>query len=181
MTCIVGLVNEGRVYIGGDSAGVNPSLGLTIRTDKKVFRNGEFVMGFTSSFRMGQLLAFGFNPPKPRMGTELMAFMVTDFIDATRERLKAGGYVKVKEGVELGGNFLVGFHGRLFNVQADFQVQEAADGFDACGCGEPIALGSLYSTRDWRDPAARLTEALTAATRFSAGVHPPFFFETTNV
>ncbi|WP_245320978.1 hypothetical protein [Bradyrhizobium sp. NAS96.2] len=53
MTCIVGLVDKGQVFIGGDSAGVNAErLALVVRNDRKVFRNGDFVMGFTSSFRM---------------------------------------------------------------------------------------------------------------------------------
>ena len=41
MTCIVGLVHGGKVYMGGDSAGVGGYC-LTVRADEKVFRNGEF-------------------------------------------------------------------------------------------------------------------------------------------
>ena len=44
MTCIVGLVHEGVVYIGGDSAGV-AGLSLTVRADEKVFRNSDFFDG----------------------------------------------------------------------------------------------------------------------------------------
>lgn len=51
MTCIVGLEHNGRVYIGADSAGVS-GWDLTVRADKKVFRNGSFLFGFTDSFRM---------------------------------------------------------------------------------------------------------------------------------
>ena len=40
MTCIVGLVHEGVVYIGGDSAGVG-GMSLTVRADEKVFQNGN--------------------------------------------------------------------------------------------------------------------------------------------
>jgi hypothetical protein len=179
MTCIVGLAHEGRVLIGGDSAGVDGhNLSITVRSDRKVFRNGDFVMGFTSSFRMGQLLAFNFNPPKPRTGVDTMAYMVTDFIDAARQAMKNGGFASVNNGVDQGGEFLVGYAGRLFHIFGDFQVGEATLGFDACGCGEPIALGSLRSTREWTDPNARLKEALETAETFSAGVRGPFFFET---
>ena len=62
MTCIVGLVHEGTVFIGGDSAGV-AGLSLVVRADEKVFRNGDFLMDFTTSFRMGQLLRY--NPDSP--------------------------------------------------------------------------------------------------------------------
>ena len=63
MTCIVGLVHEGVVYIGGDSAGV-AGLSLVVRADEKVLRNGDFLMGFTTSFRMGQLLRYKLDPPR---------------------------------------------------------------------------------------------------------------------
>jgi hypothetical protein len=54
MTAIVGLTDNGTVHIGGDSAGVS-DWSLTIRADSKVFTNGPYVMGFTTSLRMGQL------------------------------------------------------------------------------------------------------------------------------
>lgn len=178
MTCIVGIAHKGKVYIGGDSAGVDGRYGLVVRADRKVFRSGDFVMGFTTSFRMGQLLAFNFNPPKPRVGVDIMAYMVTDFIDAARARMKEGGFKKVDKEVEEGGTFLVGYSGRLFHIADDFQVGESTHGFDACGCGDQLALGSLRSTRQWPDPTKRLREALETAQAFSAGVRGPFFYET---
>jgi hypothetical protein len=177
MTCIVGLVDNGNIYIGGDSAGVDGRYGLVVRSDKKVFTNGDFVMGFTSSFRMGQLLAYGFSPPVPRVGVDTMEYMVTEFIDAVRNRMKHGGYVKIRDSAEEGGTFLVGYKGRLFHISDDFQVGESTHGYDACGCGDHLALGSLRSTRDWTDGKKRVLEALETAETFSAGVRGPFFVE----
>ena len=171
MTCIVGIAEGGYVWIGGDSAGV-AGLSLTHRKDIKVFRNGPFIMGFTSSFRMGQLLAHAFRPPKRHADTDVYAFMVTDFIDAVRSCLKAGGYAEAHNSVERGGTFLVGYEGRLFKIEGDYQVGESLTGYDACGCGEDFALGSLYSTTG--PPEFRLNLALQAAAEFSAGVCGPF-------
>lgn len=179
MTCIVGLVQKGQVFIGGDSAGVG-GYGLVVRVDRKVFRNGDFVMGFTSSFRMGQLLAFGFNPPKPRVGADIMAYLVTDFIDAARDRMTTGGYMRTNDGAERGGTFLLGYSGRLFHISDDFQVGESTHGFDSCGSGGLVALGSLRATRTWDDPMARLIEALETAETFTSEVRGPFFFENTD-
>lgn len=177
MTCIVGIVENGSVLIGGDSAGVAAGrLSLVVRTDRKVFRSGDFVMGFTSSFRMGQLLAYGFNPPKPRVGVDVMHYMVTDFIDAARARMKEGGYATVQNQSEAGGTFLVGYGGRLFHIADDFQVGESTHGFDACGCGDLIALGSLHTSAG-RPGEERIRAALSAAESFSAGVRSPFFVE----
>lgn len=181
MTCIVGLVDKGVVYIGGDSAGVDGSrMTMAVRHDRKVFRNGDFVMGFTSSFRMGQLLAFSMSLPKPREGDDLLGFMVRDFIGAARQTMKDGGFSKNNSGTEIGGEFLVGFRGRLFQVFDDFQVAESSLPYAACGCGDLIAMGSLFSTPKITDPQKRLKEALTAAETFSAAVRGPFYFEQTS-
>lgn len=175
MTAIVGLVHDGQVHIGGDSAGV-AGWTMTVRADAKVFTNGPFVFGFTTSFRMGQLIRYAVVPPTPDPA-DLDAFMATKFVDAIRDCLKAGGWAKKTEEREEGGVFLVGTCGRLFTVHADYQVGEAVDGYTAVGCGDEIALGALYaSAGSGLAPQARLGLALEAAQRFSAGVRGPFAF-----
>jgi ATP-dependent protease HslVU (ClpYQ) peptidase subunit len=176
MTCIVGLIDKGNVYIGGDSAGV-AGYGLTIRADEKVFINGEFIMGFTSSFRMGQLLRYALKPPVWHPDVDIFQYMVTDFIDAVRNCLKSGGWAQKEKENESGGFFLVGFKGRLFKIEIDYQVAEANTPYIATGCGEDIALGSLY-TSTGLEPEERIMRALEAAEQFSAGVRRPFVIKT---
>ena len=172
MTAIVGLAQGGKVYIGGDSAGVS-GLSLTVRADAKVFRKDRYVFGFTTSFRMGQLLRYSLTLPKP--AGELDAFMATVFVDALRECLKNGGWARKENEREEGGTFLVGVKGRLYAVYDDYQVAKAADGFAAVGCGDEIALGALYATAGTGlGPRKRVVRALAAAERFSAGVRGPF-------
>jgi hypothetical protein len=55
VTVIAGIVEQGRVILGGDSAGV-AGYELTVRSDVKVFTSGAYVFGFAGSFRAGQLL-----------------------------------------------------------------------------------------------------------------------------
>ena len=88
MTCIVGLVHGDSVYLGGDSAGVD-WYSLTVRADPKVFVNRGFAMGFTTSFRMGQLLRFKFVPPPVPEGKDPYEYMVTDFVEGVRTCLRA--------------------------------------------------------------------------------------------
>jgi ATP-dependent protease HslVU (ClpYQ) peptidase subunit len=170
MTCIVGLVDKGDVYIGGDSAGVS-GLSISIRADEKVFGNGPFVMGFTTSFRMGQLLRYKFSPPAQTVHQNDMEYMVTGFIDAARLCFSTNGFGD-KDGT-VGGTFLVGYKGSLYTIEGDYQVGKSQGAFDAVGCGSDLALGSLYSTEGL--PAEkRVNIALAAAATFSAGVAPPF-------
>src|SRR6266496_1329359 len=114
MTAIVGLVHEDRVYIGGDSAGVS-GYDITVRADAKVFHNGPYLFGFTSSFRMGQLLRYALTPPIVN-STDLDRFMVTTFMDAVRECLKTGGWARKESEGETGGRFLVGINSQLYMI-----------------------------------------------------------------
>ena len=173
MTCIVGLVENGTVYMGGDSAGV-AGFDLTVRADEKVFRNGDYLMGFTSSFRMGQLLRYAFEPPEIKDGEEINKFMATRFVDAVRQCLKDGGYARKKDEEEIGGTFLVGYKGWLFKIQDDYQVAVSFFRFDVVGCGESYAKGALFAMNQEYPPEQQVRLALEAAEQFSAGVRRPF-------
>lgn len=180
MTCIVGLVDEGKVYIGGDSAGV-AGMDMTVRADEKVFKKGEFVMGFTTSFRMGQLLRFELDIPYHKPGLDTYEYMVTEFVEAVRQCLKDGGYSRSNNGEEAGGTFLIGYRGELFTIEDDYQVGRPAAQYDAVGCGFNIARGSLFSTGrlSGLSPHDRIRDALYAAEQFSAGVRQPFLILST--
>ncbi len=174
MTAIAGIAENGKVWIGGDSAGVG-GLSLSIRSDPKVFINGEFIFGYTSSFRMGQILEHLFSPPVPYEGENGMAYMVKRFIPGVKEALKNGGYQRHESGQDIGGTFLVGYRGQLYEVESDYQVARVAQPYDACGCGRDLILGSLHATESFGMlPQKRITMALDAAVAFSAGVRGPY-------
>lgn len=177
MTAIVAIIDKGKVYMGGDSAGVG-GYHITTRKDPKVFINGDFIFGFTSSFRMGQLLQYSFNPPEQSRSLDDRTFIYTDFINSVRECFSSGGYMEVSSNRESGGNFLVGYKGTLYNIDDDFQIGIPYHPFDAVGCGFDLCLGSLYSTRKMNlKPEEKITMALEAAQEFSAGVRGPFVIE----
>lgn len=171
MTAIVGLVHDGSVFIGADSAGVD-NWKLVSRADQKVFQKGEFIFGFTTSFRMGQLLRYSLELPRYVEPRDIMDYMVLDFIREVRACMLLGGYLRKKDERERGGQFLVGFHGRLFNIDYDFHVGESHDNFDAVGCGSELCLGSLFTSSG--NPIPRIRKALQAAERYSTGVCGPF-------
>ncbi len=176
MTCIVGLVEKKNVYIGGDSASV---AGWTSRVTRlpKVFRRGPFLIGYTTSFRMGQLLQHALVVPSQGAERDDMRFMVTTFVECVRALLKDKGVAKVESNAESGGQFLVGYKSRLYSVQQDFQVNEMADGFDAVGSGSEYALGALAVTKGMA-PTQRLKRALAVSAHFNMAVSPPFFVKS---
>lgn len=176
MTVIVGLEHEGSVFIGGDSAGV-AGYGLTVRADEKVFVNGPFIFGFTSSFRMGQLLRYSFEPPYHRSDIGDEKFLSTVFIDAVRKCFRDGGFSRKFNEVESAGTFLCGYRGKLYSIEDDYQVGRSVQPYHAVGCGDQIALGAMYASFEIlaeADPEYRMDIALEAAEQNSAGVRGPF-------
>jgi hypothetical protein len=173
MTCIVGMVcpKTGNVYLGGDSAGVS-GWNMQIRADEKVFRNGPFVMGFTTSFRMGQLLRYNLKPPDHPSRMSAMEYMVTSFVPAIREVFKGGGFLKVESQQESGGQFLVAYRGKLYMIDSDYQVGVPLSGIAAVGCGMDMALGAMHALTI--PPPQRIKRALQVAATLNIGVRPPF-------
>jgi hypothetical protein len=164
--------------MGADSAGVR-GLDITIRKDPKIYRVGPTLIGFTTSFRMGQLLGTSLVIPERHPNTDVYRWMTTSFIDAIRDCLKTGGWSGIKEtgeSSEVAGNFLVAYEGRIFEIFSDLQVGESFDDYAACGCGEPYAKGSFFSSSRIA-PEERVHLALSAAEYNSAGVKGPFTVE----
>ena len=177
MTCIVGLTDKNKVYIGGDAASAS-AYSMRISAVPKVFRNGPFVIGYTSSWRMGQILEHHLRIDEselPRAGNSLHEFMVCVFVEKVRDLFKELGYSTVENNEETAGQFLVGCYGHLYYVDKDYQVNETINGMDACGSGEDYALGALYATKDTAlNPYQRIDTALEAAAEFCSVVRPPF-------
>lgn len=180
MTCIVGLVHEGVTYIGGDSLGSN-GYSKVVRKDPKVFHIKDIknaVIGYTSSFRMGQILMYGtgFIDSRDTYEKEINhQYLVTKFIPNVIKQFEDGGYSKTNSGEKKGGVFLFAYKDNLYKIESDFQVGQSAFNYDACGSGGEFALGSLHSTAgEIQDPVTRIHKALQAASEFSCGVSAPY-------
>lgn len=179
MTCIVGLIEDDKVYIGGDSAGVSGLSSIVGRKDTKVFKNGEFLIGYTTSFRMGQLLRFSFTPPPMKEGQDLYEYMCTSFINEVVKVLEDNKFAIIENNQIDGGTFLIGVRGRLFAVHDDFQVEEMIDPFNACGCGVYYAFGCMEALQSidvdgTLSAESKIELALKTAEKYSPGVAGPF-------
>lgn len=171
MTCIIGIASEGNVWIGGDSASVR---GYETRVTKipKVFRVQEFLIGYTSSFRMGQILQYHLETPTQE-NQEDLEYLVTKFIPAVRSCLKEHWFSTLPDKDGQGGRFLVGYKGHLYAIYSDFQVNESSDGFEACGSGREYALGATQAL-SYLSPRVRIQQALNTVSHFSHAVCAPF-------
>jgi ATP-dependent protease HslVU (ClpYQ) peptidase subunit len=171
MTCVVGIVRKEGVYLGADSGAFNEDdLTYNVRKDEKIFKRGEMIIGFCSSFRMGQLLRYRLELPKHPRNMDDLEYMSTLFVDAVKTCFEQNDYDDFKEE---DCNFMVGYKGGLYVVMQDFQVAVHDEGYAAIGSGEAIAIGALYATKE--EPAEKSMEiALNAAENHSMAVKKPF-------
>lgn len=163
MTVVIGLETAEGVYIAGDSAATD---GETMRRTAlpKVVAVGPFVIGYTDSFRMGQLLEHQLwneiaKRPEQESKEPDLSYLVWEFIPAVRELFAKGGFVWSENGRESGGCFLLAYKGTLYTVYSDFQVNRPLDGFDALGAGADLALACLK----YEEVMGRSQKAVTPA------------------
>jgi len=176
MTCVIAFEHEGKIYMGCDSAAA-ASWDIRISKVPKIFRVGEFAIGYTSSFRMGQLLNYHLEPRERKDKETAMEYMVSGFIPAARTCLKDGGYTLVESNRESSGNFIVVYDGDIYEVYDDFQVNSFSDNIHAVGCGGNYALASLCTQKILNlqlKPRKAIELALDVSARFSNGVSAPF-------
>lgn len=177
MTCVVGLIEENKIYVGADSAATTYL--VQALASKKVFRQKNCIIGYSGSLRMLNLLAYVFSVPEHPENMPVERYLMTVFVDALRALLKdAGSATKTNEKEESTGYFLVGYQSRLFQIGFDYSVMEILDNFNAIGSGHEVALGALHATKDMSIlPQKRIELALQAASHFCSGVGGPFHVE----
>ncbi len=176
MTCIVGVKHKGEVYIGGDSNGSCVSQHTKIhRKDKKVFIRHGIAYGFTSSYKMGQILQYHMPEiiSEKLIKRDVFEFVVTELVPKYRNILKLKGYSKINNNVEVGGTFLIGLKGRLFSIEDDFQVAESLDNYTAIGSGDQLALSSMETIQRLMPkmkPECKIERAIKTAAKFNITV-----------
>jgi len=192
MTCIIGLEEDGRVYMGGDSC---TTAGYETRTikGKKVFfigKNAQILVGASGSGRMTQILQYNFKPPP--FGTfEAEEYLCKLFVPKLRKAIRKHGYIHTEnqtENISENGRFLIGFKGQLFTIYDDFQVHQTEDGLQALGSGREYALGVMrfYQSMAKQNsiasgvigsPTSGIVNALKIAGYFTGSVAPPYYIE----
>lgn len=176
MTCIVAIKHNKKIYMGGDAAGV-AGYDITPYVHPKVFFNHhdkKFIIGYTHSFRMGQILQYSFKPPEHKGRISDMQYLVSVFIPSLMKCMKKEYFGRIEEGNSAKlGQFIMGYKSNLYCIESDFQVGTTRRDHMTLGCGTDYACGSLYETKKL-PPKQRVLNALSAAATYSAGVCKPF-------
>lgn len=175
MTCIVGMVEDDKVWMGGDSA---CSYGHTeyLMANHKVFENRNVLMGISGSARVGNLLEEALQVPDHPSRLSDESYVCTKLVDAIRQCLSGAGAASKYHGKEsYAGEILLGYNGALYSVAGVYDAIRPAKPYFAHGCGWEVALGALHILEGQKlKPETKVERALEAAETYSRGVRAPF-------
>lgn len=159
MTCVVGIVDDGTIYIGGDR-GVSDDTSIMPMLQPKVTIKGDWIYGYAGSLGNGQLFDF-IDLPAIKKTDDVYKVLRMEIVENYRSILDTHGSTKDDDSTD----FIIGCRGRLFEFNTDdWGVAEVSE--VSIGSGGNFALGSLYSTID-NDPIERIGLALGAAITLS--------------
>jgi ATP-dependent protease HslVU (ClpYQ) peptidase subunit len=161
--------------MGGDAAFTQEDGSLRLGATPKVFEAGDFLIGVSGSKRVCQIVCYELKLPKhdPRLDVE--KYMVVKFARALRKAMQDGGCEvdDENEGKTINGMCLVGYQGRLFQVDSAYGVAMSLPPYAAIGCADQIALGAMHALRT-TTPEKMVRAALEASAEFDVNIRPPF-------
>ena len=177
MTCIVGIGHEGRVYIGGDSMATDGTCRM-ILAFRKVFRVGDFLIGGAGNVRMMQVIKYHLEVRAQQDDETDERYLVVAFAEAVCKCLKDKDFTTLKNAHnhEEDGAYIVGYRGRVYRFEGDFQIVSIERNVATCGAGEQYALGALVALKDL-EPEDRIRRALEISSELTALSAPPFYVE----
>lgn len=175
MSAIVGIADGKHVHMAADSEYEDGNRKIR-DTRPKLFRVGELLIGASGDLRVALAVHYADWLP-PYAGGDEDAYMRLAVLDALRALLKERELLTDEESPSFG--LLVGWRGRLWEIDPHFTATAPPAGFAAIGSGGAPAWGALYSRRALALPEA-LKMALEAAAEYGACVSPPFHFASTD-
>ena len=182
MTCIVGIVDKSfstpRVLMGAESGASDDSIILPVK-DRKIIKNGKFLIGYAGDPGLGQLLHSIELPDPTNVKQEnLLKFMRLNFAKTFKDAVDfySPHPASSKEDDESGVAALIAVKGRLFEFDSgDYQLNE----YDECaiGSGANFAFGVLYATSGYKDQKKRIQKALECSIKYSPSCLDPIFID----
>lgn len=173
MTCIIGLVEDNKVYMASESIGTNGFTQTAVK-NKKIFikeSNSGFnklLLGGCGSFKILQYLE-EFTLPDKNIKEDDFVYVKRVTKALVDVLLKDSFCLEENSRKEkiLASEILVGYDGSLYKIQSDTSILESAKSYVATGSGEYHAMASLYSTEHTSLSAEeRLKLAIECANEF---------------
>lgn len=140
MTCIIGIECTDGAIIGGDLAGSNGHTSSNV-TQSKIFEHSGIIIGYTSTFRFGQILECLLDDNTlypPSDPDQTYGWLIRQFVPKVKKTLDDN---HCKEGIAL-----LAINSQLWMLQSDMSVLRNTSGCNAIGSGEEYAMGSVLTS-----------------------------------
>jgi len=177
MTCIVGIVEKKKVFIGSD----NVTICGFVKNNKsahqtKIFKNGPFIIGSCGACRINDIVKYHFKPPIVDKKMDINKYMITKFIPALTKAFRDNKYLKDDNNVEtFNGSLLIGYKNKLFKIDSNFALGENDTNYATIGSAHEVAYGALYVAVQCLDNAIEILnmvlDAATAHSLYIGGKH----------
>jgi ATP-dependent protease HslVU (ClpYQ) peptidase subunit len=166
MTVIVGISTDTNVYIGGDR-GVSDNDVILSMSRPKITKRDGWLFGYAGTLGTGQLMEF-INFPKVLKNEDPYEVLRLDIVEQIKKMYDTYG----RDIEDNGTDWLIGYKNRLFEISSgDWGVLEVS--ISAIGSGSTIALGSLHTSKNWRDTKKRVHKAIEASITYSPTCSDP--------
>jgi len=166
MTVIVGISTDTNVYIGGDR-GVSDDNVILSMSRPKITKVDGWVFGYAGTLGTGQLLEF-IEFPKITKASDPYKVLRLDVVEQMKKMYDSFG----RDIEDNGTDWLIGYKNRLFEISSgDWGVLEVS--ISAIGTGSVFALGSLHTSKNWRDTKKRVHKAIEASIQYSPTCSDP--------
>jgi len=147
MTCIVAFRNkEKNIILAGDKMG-SDSFTSMISKVPKVFTNDDFAIGYTSSFRMGQLLQHVWLPPQRKVDQSTDNYLYSDVTASLRKMFKENGFGD--DDTNEFGNFIMIYEDRILEMQDEMSFLEHETDIVSVGAGCYHATAAMQLLLDY--------------------------------
>lgn len=170
MSCVIGYRSGDVLYIAADSAATTEDGDIRSVKVNKIFRNGKYLIGYAGSIRAGQIFTQDcFEAPDN----------IKELVEAIRNKMyDYGCLVAAEAGISMSQTcFVIAYEGELYELMSDFQLN-LVDEYTAIGSGTQYALAAMEVLKNEDlSPSQKLIKSLEVASRFNAGVRPPYIIE----
>lgn len=170
MTAIVGIVHEGKTWIGADSMVSDDETRAPTMT-RKLWRAGGYLIGAAGNSAWYAILRRMRWPTIASPGYPIAPI----FADMTNAANELGLHLPAAKGDSTDGSMLIGGCGKLFYVDSDLGVDEYE--CMAAGSGDECCRAVLHAFPTG-SPRSRILRALSAASAIRFDVGPPFYVES---
>ena len=169
MTCIIGLVDNGHVYMGCDSRLNRGWMVAETRTSGKLVSVGEMLIGVAGATRGQNLIAHHFTAPERGVGESDDGYIEGTITAALQQLMERHDYDFAES------ELLIGYRGHLYRIGCDYGCSEPAEGVAGIGAGGSYAVGAVlaFLKAKWQ-PERAIMDALEIAGQSANGVAAPY-------